>query len=50
MRRPGTVANRTLEQAIYRHRSCLPLAQADLGGGEVMGGVAHSECEGMCGL
>jgi hypothetical protein len=50
LRRPGTVANRNLEQAIYLHRSCLPLIEADLGGRDVTGGVAHSECEGMCGL
>lgn len=50
LRRPGTVANRNLEQAIYLHRSCLPLVDADLGGRDVTGGVAHSECEGMCGL
>jgi hypothetical protein len=50
LRRPGTVANRCLEQAIYQHRSCLPLVEADLGERDVTGGVAHSECEGMCGL
>jgi len=50
LRRPGTVANRNLEQAMYLHRSCLPLAAVDLGQKDACGGVAHSECEGMCGL
>ena len=50
LRRPGTVANRNMEQAIYLHRSCLPLVEADLGGKQATDGVAHSECEGMCGL
>ena len=50
LRRPGTVANRSLERAIYLHRSCLPLADVDLGGRDVTGGVAQGECEGMCGL
>jgi hypothetical protein len=50
LRRPGTVANRSLEQDIYLHRSCLPLATVDLGEQDVTGGVAHSECEGICGL
>lgn len=49
-RRPGTVANRNLEQSMYLHRSCLPLVEVDLGEKDVSGGVAHSECEGMCGL
>ncbi|QDV34610.1 hypothetical protein [Tautonia plasticadhaerens] len=39
LRRPGTVANRNLEQAIYLHRSCLPLDEVDLGGRDVTGGV-----------
>ena len=50
LRRPGTVANRSLEQAIYLHRSCLPLVNVDLGGRDVTGGVAQDECERMCGL
>ena len=50
LRRPGTVANRSLEQSIYLHRSCLPLAVVDLGEKDVSGGVAEGECEGMCGL
>jgi hypothetical protein len=37
-------------QAIYLHRSCLPLVELDLGGRDVTGGVAQGECEGMCGL
>lgn len=50
LRRPGTVANRNLEQAMYLHRKCLPLASVDLGEKDVSGGVARGECEGMCGL
>jgi hypothetical protein len=50
LRRPGTLANRNMEQAIYLHRSCLPLAVADLGEKDMSGGVAQGECEGMCGL
>ena len=50
LRRPGTVANRNLEQSIYLHRSCLPLAVVDLGVRDMSGGVAGGECEGMCGL
>ncbi len=50
LRRPGTVANRNLEQAIYLHRSCLPLVEVDLGERDVSAGVAGGECEGVCGL
>ncbi len=50
LRRPGTVANRSLEQSIYLHRSCLPMVQVDLGVKDMNGGVAGGECEGMCGL
>lgn len=42
------VANLKMERAIYLHRSCLPLIEADLGGRELTGGVADSECEGLC--
>ena len=50
LRREGTVANRNLEQSIYLHRSCLPLAIVQLGERDASGGVALSECEGMCGV
>ncbi len=50
LRREGTVANRNLEQNIYLHRSCLPLAVVDLGEKDLSGGVAEGACEGMCGL
>lgn len=50
LRRPGTATKRNLEQSIYLHRSCLPLFEVDLGERDVTGGVAHSECEGVCGL
>ena len=50
LRRPGTIANRGLDQPICLHRTCLPLAKVDLGGKDACGGVAQGECEGMCGL
>ncbi len=50
LRRPGTVANRNLEQSIYLHRSCLPLTEVNLTIKDMSGGVAGGECEGMCGL
>jgi hypothetical protein len=50
LRRPGTVANRNLEQSMYLHRGCLPLTVVDLGQKDACGGVAQGECEGMCGL
>ena len=50
LKRPGTVANRNLEQSMYLHRCCLPLAVVDLGKKDVSGGVSGGECEGMCGL
>ena len=50
MRRPGAVANRNLEQSMYLHRSCLPLAVVDLGEKDMNGGVARGDGEGMCGL
>jgi len=50
LRPPGTVANRNLEQAIYLHRTCLPLVEVDLGQRNMSGGVAQGECEGMCGV
>ena len=50
LRRPGTVANRNLEQSMYLHRSCLPLANVEFGAKDGSGGVAGGECEGMCGL
>ena len=50
LRRPGTVANRNLEQSIYLHRRCLPLVEVDLGVKDGCSGVAEGACEGMCGL
>ncbi len=47
LRRPGTVANRSLEHAIYLHRSCLPQVEVDLRGRDDSSGVVHSECEWM---
>ena len=50
LRRQGSVANRNLEQSMYLHRSCLPLAVVDLGEKDGSGGVAEGEYEGMRGL
>jgi hypothetical protein len=50
LRRPNTSPNRGTEQAIYLHLSWFPLADVDLGEKDLSGGLAHSECEGMCGL
>jgi hypothetical protein len=50
LRRPGTVANRNLEQSIYLHRSCLSLVEVDLDERDLSGGVVGGECEGMCRL
>lgn len=50
LRKPGTAANRSMKQPINLHRSCLPLDEVDLNERDVTGGVAGTECEGMCGL
>lgn len=49
-RRPGAVANRSLVQDIYLHRSCLLLVEVDFGERDVTSGFAQVECEGVCGL
>ena len=49
LRRPGTVANRNLEQSMYLHRSCLPLVEVDLGEKDMSGGVAGASARGCAG-
>lgn len=53
LRRPGAIVNRGRDQPFYIHRSCKPLAVADIESPESRGeqyqfGFAR-ECEGMCG-
>lgn len=49
LRRPGNIVNRGLDQKLYLHRSCLPLAIAPIDEPDlVMIGFAQ-ECEGFCG-
>ena len=56
MRRPGVVVNRGMDQKLYVHRSCMPLASADLGDADprqyylINPGWASEECAGMCGV
>lgn len=48
LRVDGTIANRGLEQKLYVHRSCRPLAEANLGDDQPA--LFDMECEGGCGL
>jgi hypothetical protein len=48
LRIPGNVVNRGLNQKLYIHRSCVPLAEADLE--DKNSGLFELECEGGCGL
>lgn len=60
LRREGAIVNRGLDQKLYVHRSCVPLARADIDTPEPTHrhgrfsfsgfGVNEEECEGMCGL
>jgi hypothetical protein len=60
LRREGAIVNRGLDQRLYVHRSCVPLARADIDTPEpdfvrqrfsFSGlGVVEEECEGMCGV
>jgi hypothetical protein len=60
LRREGAILNRGLDQRLYVHRSCVPLARADIDTPEpdfvrqrfsFSGlGIVEEECEGMCGL
>ncbi len=49
LRRPGTVANRSLEQSIYLHQACLPLALGDLGERDVREGSPRGAARGCAG-
>lgn len=54
MRRPGVMVNRTMDEQLFLHRSCVPLAQAPIDEPESkklqeVFGFAQ-ECEGMCGV
>jgi hypothetical protein len=51
---PGAVVNRQLDQALYLHRSCLPLDQVDFTVPDPKPkqqdlNFSAFECEGMCG-
>ena len=53
LRTPGNVVNRNLEQKLYVHRSCLPLAEASLepreSAQDQMSLGFYQECNGLCG-
>lgn len=48
IREPGAVVNRNLNQQLYAHRSCVPLAEANLH--DDQGHLFDLDCEGGCGL
>jgi len=54
MRKPGTIMNRGMNGQLYLHRSCVPLAQADISGPDqrpLQYGLNFArECAGMCGM
>jgi hypothetical protein len=52
LRRVGNVVNRGLDQKLYLHRSCVPLASVDFGAlaPEAVGPMTAGECHGMCGV
>jgi hypothetical protein len=55
LRMPGAVVNRQLDQALYLHRSCLPLDQVDFTVPDPKPkqqdlNFSALECEGMCGV
>jgi hypothetical protein len=49
LRIPGRVVNRNLEQKLYLHRTCKPIADVDLNPKRNQSGFIF-ECEGGCGL
>jgi hypothetical protein len=53
LRIPGCVVNRKMNRTLYLHRSCVPLAEADLRERDVRVGQTtmsfDTECLGMCG-
>lgn len=54
MRKPGVIVNRVTNAKLYIHRSCVPLAQADISGPDAnplqYGLNFARECAGMCGM
>lgn len=52
LRREGNVVNRGLNQKLYLHRSCVPLASIDLAAlaPELVNPMTVGECHGMCGV
>jgi hypothetical protein len=51
LRREGNIVNRRMEQKLYLHRSCLPLAEIDFDalGTDTVHPMTVGECHGMCG-
>ncbi len=53
LRTPGHVVNRNLEQKLYVHRSCVPLAEASIENPESLRNQTfmgfYQECHGLCG-
>ena len=49
LRLPGNVVNRNLEQQLFLHRSCKPLASIDFASDSNGEREMAGECEGMCG-
>lgn len=50
LRKPGTVANRGLDQKLYLHRSCIPLEQINFSKEYTLFRPMTNECQGMCGV
>lgn len=57
MRVPGNVVNRNMDQALYLHRTCLPIVQIDFEAEAEKERKKAArplfdlmECEGMCGV
>lgn len=50
LRKPGTVANRNLDQKMYVHRSCVPLDVIDFDKPQLgLFRPMANECQGLCG-
>lgn len=49
LRRHGSIVNRKLDQPLFVHRSCKPLAEVNLNEGQYSLGFIR-ECEGVCGV
>lgn len=54
IRKPGVAHNRKMNRTLWLHRSCVPLAEADLRESDARSGQLgfgfSAECEGMCGV